>query len=189
MSRPWLIVVTGQPAAGKSTLAAWLGRQLRWPVISKDGIKEILFDELGWRDREWSRTLGRASVELLYYFAAIQLEAGISAILDNAFHRELASPPLQALERRYRANVLQIICQADPAVLFERFKKRAESGVRHDGHVDLQALEELAASLARGRPMQLDLGGQVLRLDTADFGALRYETVLEQVRAIVAGPG
>jgi predicted kinase len=60
----WLMVITGQPAAGKSTLATWLGKQLTFPVISKDDIKVVLFNQPGWQDREWSRFFGRASVEL-----------------------------------------------------------------------------------------------------------------------------
>jgi tRNA uridine 5-carbamoylmethylation protein Kti12 len=62
MLMSWLIIVTGRPAAGKSTLAKWLGQRLDMPVLSKDGIKEILFEELGWHDREWSKRLGRASL-------------------------------------------------------------------------------------------------------------------------------
>lgn len=184
---PWLIVVTGRPAAGKSTLAAWLGKQLAIPVISKDGIKEILFEQLGWRDREWSKMLGRASVEVLYYLAQTQLQAGRSVILDNAFDVGLASPKLQALERRYEAQALQIICDADSQVLFERFKKRGESGIRHEGHVDKQTLPELEAHLAQERPLKLDLGGQVLRVDTTDLTTLCYQAILDQVTAIMNG--
>ena len=88
----WLIIVTGRPAAGKSTLAKWLGQRLRIPVLSKDNIKEIPFEELGWSDREWSKRLGRASVEVMYACAQSLLEADQSVILDNAFHPELAPP-------------------------------------------------------------------------------------------------
>lgn len=181
----WLIVVTGRPAAGKSTLATWLGKELQFPVISKDRIKEVLFNELGWRDREWSKTLGRASVELMYYFAKSQLENGNSVILDNAFHPDLASPKLRALESQYKVHTLQIICEADGEVLFDRFKRRAESGIRHDGHVDTQALDELKAHLEQERPLKLDIGGQVIRVDTTDFAALRYEVLLDRVVAMM----
>jgi predicted kinase len=182
---PWLIVVTGRPAAGKSTLATWLGKRLALPVASKDGIKEVLFDQLGWRDREWSKTLGRASVALMYHFARTQLQVGRSVILDNAFHPALASPELRALASQYRANTLQIICETTSDVLFERFKGRAESGERHAGHVDVQSLDELRASLAQERPLRLDIGGEVLHVDTTDLANLRYEPILDRVVAIM----
>jgi predicted kinase len=181
----WLIIVTGRPAAGKTTLATWLGQQLMLPVISKDGIKEILFDQLGWRDREWSKMLGRASVELMYYCSQTQLEASKSVILENAFHPDLASPKLRALKDQYKANALQIICNTDSHVLFERFKQRAESGIRHEGHVDRQSLDELKLNLKQERPLLLDIDSHVLQVDTTDFATLRYEVVLERVKTIM----
>ena len=125
----------------------------------------------------------------MYYFAQTQLEIGKSVILDNAFHPDLASAKLQALATQHGASTLQIICDADSAVLFERFKRRAESGTRHEGHVDMHSLDELKAHLLRNRPLRLDIGGQVLRVDTTDLAALRYEVILEQVMAIVETAG
>ena len=42
-----LLVVTGPPCAGKTTLAAQLGLELSLPVVHRDVLKEILFDTLG----------------------------------------------------------------------------------------------------------------------------------------------
>jgi adenylate kinase family enzyme len=56
-----LVVVTGPPAAGKTTIGRELSSQLRLPLISKDTIKEALFDELGFGDLEWSARLGGAT--------------------------------------------------------------------------------------------------------------------------------
>lgn len=182
----WLIIITGRPAAGKTTLAKWLGRQLSIPVFSKDDIKERLFDELGWRDREWSKMLGRASVELLYYLAETQLELGKSVILDNAFYPELASQKLQTIQKQSKANVLQVICNADANTLFERFKQRAESGLRHQGHVDKQSLAEYQSNLQKERPLQLDLDGRVIQIDTTDFASLRHKELLLEVKALIA---
>jgi len=41
----YCILVTGIPAAGKSTIAAELSNHLLFPVVSKDSIKELLFDD------------------------------------------------------------------------------------------------------------------------------------------------
>jgi dephospho-CoA kinase len=42
-----VVVVSGAPGAGKSTLAVPLARALGFPLVSKDVIKESLFDSLG----------------------------------------------------------------------------------------------------------------------------------------------
>lgn len=47
-----LIVVSGAPGTGKSTIAAALGAALRFPVLPLDPIKEALAERVGsWRRR------------------------------------------------------------------------------------------------------------------------------------------
>ena len=48
----YCILVTGIPAAGKSTTAETLSRCFGIPVISKDKIKELMRDEIGFHSRE-----------------------------------------------------------------------------------------------------------------------------------------
>src|SRR5512140_2410196 len=92
----YLIITTGRPAAGKSTLAKWLSKELGIALVSKDNIREVLFDRLGWQDRAWARLLGQASVDLMFYFAEMQLEAGRALTLDNAFDPALSAPRFAA---------------------------------------------------------------------------------------------
>lgn len=110
---------------------------------------------------------------LMYRFAEVQLQVGRSVILDNAFHRSLASAEFRALGKRYAANFIQIICDTDRDTLFERFQRRARSGIRHEGHVDMQSLDELKENLAKERPLRLDISGHLIHLDTTDFTLLR----------------
>ena len=57
MKRPLVVVVTGPPAAGKTTIAREVAARLRLPLITKDTIKEALFDGLGTADLAWYRGL------------------------------------------------------------------------------------------------------------------------------------
>lgn len=43
---PTLLVVSGLPAAGKTTLAAPLARALGWPLVTKDDYKGLLYAHL-----------------------------------------------------------------------------------------------------------------------------------------------
>ena len=63
----YCILVTGIPASGKSTLAAAIAGALHLPWISKDRIKELLFDRLGFRSREEKVRLGLAAMDAMYY--------------------------------------------------------------------------------------------------------------------------
>jgi AAA domain len=56
-----LIVVTGAPGTGKSTIAAALTAGLGWPLLALDSIKEALADVLGLGDEDWSNRRGDAA--------------------------------------------------------------------------------------------------------------------------------
>src|ERR1700712_3623889 len=105
-----LIIVTGLPCTGKTTLGRHIAKELGWPFVHKDGIKESLFDHLGWSDRAWSKLLGRASSELLYYFAETQLAAGHSFVIESNFDPTFATPRFQALQAQYGFTPIQIYC-------------------------------------------------------------------------------
>lgn len=66
----YCILVTGIPAAGKSTTAELLSEYFGLPVISKDRIKELMYDDIGFHSREEKVKLGIASMDIMYYMAA-----------------------------------------------------------------------------------------------------------------------
>lgn len=65
----YCILVTGIPAAGKSVMAEVLSEKLSIPMISKDRIKEYLFDDVGFQSRSEKVKLGVASMNIMYYMA------------------------------------------------------------------------------------------------------------------------
>jgi len=52
MEKPYLLVVTGRPGAGKTTFAKNLGNEIFMPVISRDQIKEGYVHTFGKRHTE-----------------------------------------------------------------------------------------------------------------------------------------
>jgi AAA domain len=87
-----LVLVTGPPASGKTTLARPLAHHLGVPLLGKDTIKEALFDTLGTGDRAWSRRLGAASYAVLLALAR-ELP---TAVLDANFYPDHGPALLQA---------------------------------------------------------------------------------------------
>ena len=71
---PLIIVVSGAPCTGKTTLGRRIAQEFRLPFLSKDAFKESLSDTLGRGDLEWSKKLGVASIMLLFEQIATQLE-------------------------------------------------------------------------------------------------------------------
>jgi predicted kinase len=65
-----LVVVSGAPGTGKSTIARALGADLRFPVLSLDPVKEALADVLGLGDEDWSNRIGDAAAEVVFRLAS-----------------------------------------------------------------------------------------------------------------------
>jgi predicted kinase len=149
-----LVLVTGPPASGKTTLARPLARYLDLPLLGKDTIKEALFDALGTGDRSWSRRLGAAS-----YAALLALARELPAVvLDANFYPEHGPALLRACQRP-----IEVFCRCPAAEVERRFTRRAL--FRHPGHVDHVLGPRLRAALDAGVD-PLGLGGPVLEVDT-----------------------
>jgi predicted kinase len=159
MPPPLVVVVTGPPAAGKTTVACGLAARLRLPLIAKDTIKEALFDGLGAGDLAWSRRLGDATYRTMLAVAEDSVTAGGSLVLEANFVSggEFATR-LAALPARFA----QVHCSAPLDILLERYAARE----RHPGHVDSKRIDALRVAVGTGRHEPLDLPGGTIRIET-----------------------
>ncbi len=183
MTKPLLIIIAGPPATGKTTLGKRVATELGLPFVNKDGIKEILFDRLGWGDRERSRELSLASYAILDYFIGAELRAGRSLVVESTFQPERDNLRFVELGRKYDFEPFQIQCVADGETLYRRFIERHAAGQRHPGHVDDLTKEEFKPILLKGRYEPLDIGGKLYELDTTDLDKIDYTSLIEAIRA------
>ena len=160
MALPLVVVVHGPPAAGKTTVARELAGRLRLPLVTKDTIKEALFDELGAGDLAWSQRLGGATFGVMLALVEESVAAGGSLVVEANFVRgSEAEARLAALPAR----IVQVYCSAPLELRLERYGGRE----RHPGHVDVERIEALRAAEETKRHEPLDLPGETIRLDTS----------------------
>jgi predicted kinase len=174
-----LLVVTGAPATGKSTIATRLATTLGWPLLAKDDLKEALFDVLGTGDRQWSRRLSDASFVVQFEAGRSFVDAGSSVVIEGNFRPE-HSMRIQAIAARTGTDVVQVLCVASPDVAQERLRRRA--GARHRGHLDVELETELEALLvAQARPLDLPGGRHVI--DTSQLPLAQIDPLIARVVA------
>ena len=175
---PMLILITGAPCTGKTTIAQHLAGKFQLPVVHKDDIKERLFDRLGWKtDRQWSKLLSLASFDLLYYFIDAQLNAGQSLIAEANFKADFDTPFILGLQELYPFTTFQIYCYADREILMQRFVERGNSTERHAGHIDQAMAADIQTSLLKNEYRPLEVGGQLVEINTTDLTCLDYSRV------------
>src|SRR3989338_8453924 len=105
---PLLVIITGHPGTGKTTLAHRLSGELKLPVVCKDEVKEILFDQLGWIDNAWSRKLSLSSYKIMDYIIENTLGAGTGLIIESNFLAEYDSQRIGKMIEKFRAQAIQV---------------------------------------------------------------------------------
>lgn len=151
-----MVVVSGAPGSGKTSLAVPLAAELGFALLCKDRIKEALHDGLGGPapvDLAWSRRLGAAAMELLWALAAdapaVVIEANFRPRHDYQRNK------ISAL----CARPVEVNCVCPPALAARRYADRAPAS--HPVHVVTSLTPQMLAEY--DRPMGI---GDLICVDT-----------------------
>ena len=147
MTAPLVIVVSGLPGSGKTTLARTLGARLPAPVVERDRLAEVCFDALG-PGSPAVGALGSVSYELLFHIAGELLRSRRSMVLESNFSRARHAARIRALVDGSAYRLAELHCRAPADVLGDRFAARARSGGRHPRHDDVNRIDEFRAVFA-----------------------------------------
>ena len=183
-----IVVIAGAPATGKTTLWRELASSLDVPFLSKDEFKELLFDELGVRNRKWSDQLGRTSFELMWQMADILLRANDSLIVETAFSAEFSTPRLVDIVRRHNAEVLHFHLECSTKQRLHRIDHRVSRGLRHRGHYD--AADRIKTKIGKHLPESwiaqpypaMPLPFPLHKVNTEEFSSESYASIETKVR-------
>lgn len=172
-----VVLVNGVPASGKSTVAGAISSATGWPMLGLDTIKEALFNHVGLGDRDYNRTLGKASYRAIFALIG-DFPEGSHAIVDAWFGFQ----PLDILEAHLAgaeiSNIVEVWCHAPPEIIGERYAARVAS--RPTGHLGAEYVPELIDLAARARPT-----GRfpVLEVDSSHLN--NFEEIVARVRVLL----
>jgi predicted kinase len=171
---PYLVIVSGAPASGKTTISRRLEKDLDVPVLAKDDIKEMLFDRLPQHDRDWSTIEGRMAISMMYAGAKQLLDAGYHIMIESSFNVEYSRPEIMQLVTDHSIGIIEVNCIVDHEVRQRRWSERAQT-TRHPGHMD-SATHQLSVR-TEDEPLFPDLA---LVIDTGASPPL-YEDRYQQI--------
>lgn len=185
---PTLLVVSGPPASGKTTLAHALAQALHCPAICRDEIKEGLV--LGAEPESFAPQRGDAAnhraTAAFFDVVELMLQRGVTLVAEAAFQHHRWAPRLTAFGEL--ADVRIINCVADDAVARLRRRQRwIDEPWRRRFHADPDP-ERMAEMDTRAvdppgeyRPIGLDLA--TLVVDTSDG----YRPEFDEIESFASG--
>lgn len=188
MNSPFVIILNGKPCTGKSYFLNKFSNDLGLSYVTRDEFKELLFDELGIADQEWSKKLGGASYRLQFNMLEKLLRTQKSFIVESNFYPEQHRQILKSLFEKYGYQSIEVFLETDPTILFERFKKRWESGERHRGHVDNERFDEFEKKLKEDILLPLGIGDKIIKVDTTDFNKVDYGSLTNELLSLMSSP-
>ena len=160
-----LILITGELAAGKSTLAGQISTRYNIPSFTKDRIKELLCDRLGYATREENLRLSYLSFDIILEVFESFARSGRSLVIESNF-RQAELDRMKAAVEKSGYDTLTVFLTGDLHELHRRYAERASSGCRHPAHLalNLDRYEDFAAVSSANVPK--NLFGQVIIIDT-----------------------
>ena len=171
-----LLLISGLPGSGKTTLAYKLSAVFGLSVIDKDEILDQLFESKGAGDASWRRRLSRESDLILQQKAT----ASSGAILSSFWH--LPGMPTDSGTSAdwidpLSYQVVTVHCDCDIKVAVERFLKRK----RHHGHLDSNSsYEQLVTNFEQLHRLDPIIIGERVIVNTS--GEINLELVVQQIR-------
>jgi len=124
---PTLVVVSGPPRTGKTTLAHTVASALPCPAVCRDEIKEGMVHTAGDGFRAAAGdALTQRTLRVFFDVLETLVTAGVTAVAEAAFQDRLWRHGLEPVLGRASLRIVQ--CHCDPAVGRERRRLAADGG-------------------------------------------------------------
>jgi shikimate kinase len=185
MPRPRFVIVSGPPAAGKTTSAPLLAQALSMPLFSIDTTKERFADAIGRNALEFADEIGEAAlrhtVATVHELLAIGDDVMIEGFIRHGPYEPLIEPLIAM------ADTVLIHLHAEDLELKDRYESRAVQPHRHWIHNDIARLGTLTPELPA--PLAAPLALAIPRIFVATTaGPLPVSAVVALVMSALANP-
>ena len=184
-----IIVISGYLAAGKSTFARRLSKEINVPYLVKDTFKIEMCANIVVSSREEKSRFSVVTFDAMMYVTERLMETGFPVIIEANFVPEgikkvNEAGALKALIDKYDYQALTYKFVGDTKILCERFNDREklpERGfVNQVGGIPYDTFDIFCHNLDA-----FDVGGKVIMIDTTDFDKVDFDSHIEAARIFI----
>ena len=123
-----LILITGIPGSGKTTISQKLSQELEIKSISKDEFKLDYYEKYGFASNEEKHELDKLAEEQVYQEIVCRAQSGTDLIVDKWY------VDTDIIIQQVPKHVMNIICvqlSVSPQIAAKRYNQRINDGTRH----------------------------------------------------------
>jgi predicted kinase len=178
-----LILITGLPASGKSTLAERISEITGYRRFSSDAIRMEYFSSASYRQLKYSEPAKRMVFDILYLRAEMEVIHHRGVIMDGLHFHPQGWRKIEEIAGRVGGEVFFIQLIADYGTLAGRIQKRGED--IYDSEADIAVLDRYWGRLENGRlryPTRdndfRELGFHWFEVDASTWGVMDRNSVV-----------
>ncbi|HRJ42957.1 MAG: AAA family ATPase [Caldilineaceae bacterium] len=183
MPTPFVLVVTGRPGSGKTTLAHRLAQALHCPALCRDEFKEGYVRTQAISHNVLGPEVNGRLYHIFFESVGFVVEQGVSVVIEAAFQHRLWEGPLLALAQKARIAV--VVCAVAPALAQARAIERGLADPTreyfHGDPVVAAARQGIETPPGEYTPPRLDF--PTLTVDTTDGYAPELAEIVDFARS------
>jgi predicted kinase len=177
---PTLVVVSGPPGAGKTTLAHAIAQTVGCPAVCRDEIKEGMMHATPGFVPGPGDDLTRRTLPVFFGVLELLLKAGVTTVAEAAFQDRTWRSGLEPLRDLARIRVVHCTVGAD--VAFQRSVRRRRDDPARRAHADPGPSEAVERAARHSAFERLSMDVPSIEVDTTDGYRPRLRRIVTFVR-------
>ena len=190
-----IIIINGSPAAGKTTFAMCLSKELKIPYLVKNTLKTALSASMEITNQSESSRLSAVTFDAIIYVTERFMEVGQPLIIEGSFsahsfakddgsRKTDESAVIKSLIDKYDYQPLTYIFTGDTQVLHKRFLEREKLNERGANKLFSELTHDCFNEICLHQE-KFNIGGKLINIDTTDFEKVNFTDHIETARLFI----